>query len=269
MFVPGKLIWYVAAPGNLLVLLLVAGFVALLLRRYRVATVLTGIATVAALVVVLTPAAQLALAPLEDRFPRTALPAHVDGILLLGGAINVNMSLARHEPTLDQTAERITATAALARRYPDAKIVLSGGTGWGARSDEAEPTRDLLMALGVAADRMVLETRSRNTFENAEDSFALVHPAPRQVWLLITSAFHMPRAMGCFRKIGWGVVPYPVDYHTAPGISGDYFLNGQLTLLEVAMREWVGLAAYYMAGHISRIFPGPQNLPLRTAAKIL
>lgn len=258
MFVLGKLAWYVAAPGNLLVLLLAIGFIALLLRRYRVAAALTGISSVAFLVVVLTPAAQMALAPLEDRFPQPSLPAHIDGVVVLGGAIDVNISRARHEPTMNEAAERITAAAVLARRYPDAKIVLSGGAGWGAQGDEAQPTRDLLVSLGVAGDRMVLETKSRDTFENAVDSFALVRPLPGQTWLLITSAFHMPRAMGCFRQAGWKVLPYPVDYRTAVGVrSRDYFLSQRLDLLDIAAKEWLGLAAYYEAGHIAQVFPGP------------
>jgi uncharacterized SAM-binding protein YcdF (DUF218 family) len=258
MFVLGKLAWYLAAPGNLLVLLLVAGFVALLLRWYRVAAALTGAASVGALVVLLTPAAQLALAPLEDRFPQPSLPAHIDGMVVLGGAVDVNVSRARGQPAVNDAAERIVAAAALSRRYPDAKIVLSGGSGWREHGAEAVPTREILVSLGVAADRIVLETRSRDTFENAEDSFALVHPAPGQVWLLITSAFHMPRAVGCFRHVGWRMLPYPVDYRTAAGVrSGDYFISTPLVLLEIAAKEWIGLAAYYAAGHIDQVFPGP------------
>lgn len=257
MFVLGKLIWYLAAPGNLLLLLVLAGFIALLLRWRRLAAVLIGIVTVASAVLLLTPVAQLALAPLENRFPEPVLPAHIDGMVVLGGAIDVNISQARDQPTVNESAGRIVAAAMLARRYPDARIVLSGGAGWRERGDEADPTRDLLVSLGVPADRMVLETRSRNTFENATDSFALVHPAPGATWLLITSAFHMPRAVGCFRHAGWTVVPYPVDYRTAPGVRGDYLFIGRLTLLELAVREWLGLAAYYEAGHTTRLFPGP------------
>jgi uncharacterized SAM-binding protein YcdF (DUF218 family) len=258
MFVFGKLAWYLAAPGNLLVLLMLCGLAALVLHRHRLAVALTGIVTLVAVVVLLTPAAQLALAPLEDRFPRPQLPAHIDGMVVLGGAVDANISRARHEPTVDEAAERIIAAAALSRRYPDAKIVLSGGAGWLEHGDEAGPTRDILVSLGVAADRIVLETRSRDTFENAEDSLALVHPAPGQVWLLITSAYHMPRAVGCFRHIGWKIVPYPVDYRTAPGVrSRDYFLSERLELLKVAAKEWLGLTAYYAAGHIDSVFPGP------------
>ncbi len=165
---------------------------------------LTGAAGVGALVVLLLPAAPLALAPLEDRFPQPSLPAHIDGMVVLGGAVDVNVSRARGQPAVNDAAERIVAAAALSRRYPDAKIVLSGGAGWLEHGAEAGPTREILVSLGVAADRIVLETRSRDTFENAEDSFTLVHPAPGQVWLLITSAFHMPRAQSAASAMSVG-----------------------------------------------------------------
>ena len=131
MFVLGKLAWYPAAPGNLLVLLLVAGFVALLLRRYRVAAALTGAASVGAMVVLLTPVAQLALAPLEDRFPQPSLPAHIDGMVVLGGAVDVNVSRARGQPAVNDAAERIVAAAALrgAIRMPRSSC-RAGRAGW-------------------------------------------------------------------------------------------------------------------------------------------
>ena len=70
----------------------------------------------------------------------------------------------------------------------------------------------MLERLGLAAGRVIYEERSRNTSENAEFSLAIARPQPGETWLLITSAFHMSRAVGSFRRAGWNVVPYPVDF---------------------------------------------------------
>jgi uncharacterized SAM-binding protein YcdF (DUF218 family) len=259
MFVLGKLYWYIVAPGNLLALILAIGAVALLVRRRRTGTVLVVIAAAGFAAILVTPIPDWAILPLENRFPRPPLPDRIDGIIVLGGAVDEAIARARHAPAVNDSAERVIEAAALARRYPMAKIVLSGGEGlrsigW----NEAAPTRDILESLGVPADRMVLETRSRNTIENAEDSFALVHPQPGQTWLLVTSAFHLPRAIGCFRHVGWKVIPYPVDYRTAPGVMHrDYFLGDRLPILDLAVKEWIGLAAYYAMGRIPELFPGP------------
>jgi uncharacterized SAM-binding protein YcdF (DUF218 family) len=259
MFVLSKLFWYVAAPGNFLAILVVLGGVALCLRWRRTGTVLVVVASVALLAVVLTPIPEWTIVPLEDRFPRPPLPGHIDGMIVLGGAVDVAITKARQAPTVNDSAERLIEAAALARRYPGARIVLSGGEGFRAVDwNEASPMRDMLVSLGVPAERMLLETRSRNTAENAAYSYAMVHPRPGQVWLLITSAFHMPRAVGCFRHVGWTVTPYPVDYRTAPGVMGrDYFLGERLPLLEIAVKEWIGLVAYYLAGRTDAVFPVP------------
>jgi uncharacterized SAM-binding protein YcdF (DUF218 family) len=259
MFVLGKLYWYLVAPGNLLAIIVVVGAVALLLRWRRTGTVLVVVAALGFADILAAPIAELALVPLENRFPRPQLPDRVDGIILLGGAVDEAITRARRAPTVNDSAERVIETAALARRYPAATIVLSGGEGLRAIGwSEAEPTRDILESLGVPADRMVLETRSRNTIENAANSLALVHPKPGQNWLLVTSAFHMPRAVGCFRHVGWKVIPYPVDYRTAPGVmSRDYFVTERLSILELAVKEWIGLTAYYLVGRTDTLFPGP------------
>jgi uncharacterized SAM-binding protein YcdF (DUF218 family) len=262
MYVFSKLFWYVAAPGNLLALLVVLGAVALLLRWRRTGTVLVVVAAFGFLAIVFTPLPVWIMVPLENRFPEPHLPAHITGMIVLGGALDDAITKARGEPALNGAAERIVEAAVLARRYPEARIVVSGGEGGldGIGWNEATPTRDLLVTLGVARSRITIETKSRNTIENAEYSYAIVHPQPGQVWLLITSADHMPRAVGCFRHVGWQVVPFPVDYRTAPGVIGpDFYLSDRLRMVELAAKEWTGLVAYRLLGHIDHLFPGPKG----------
>ena len=117
----------------------------------------------------------------------------------------------------------------------------------------------VLERLGLEAGRVIYEERSRNTAENAKFSRDIARPQPGETWLLITSAFHMPRAVGCFRRAGWNVVPYPVDYMT----DGDYqtappgSFSAGLGSLDGALHEWMGLALYRLSGKTDALFPAP------------
>jgi uncharacterized SAM-binding protein YcdF (DUF218 family) len=139
--------------------------------------------------------------------------------------------------------------------------VISGGDGRlnpGVLS-EAGATRDLLVQLGVAAQRIEIESVSRNTYENASLSYVAAQPKPGETWLLVTSAMHMPRAVGCFRRAGWTILPYPVDYRTStrmammPGV----LLADNLVLVNVAAKEWLGLVAYRWLDRTDALLPGP------------
>jgi uncharacterized SAM-binding protein YcdF (DUF218 family) len=261
LFVASKVFWALAQPAALLLGGLLAG-TGLLFTRWRTAgrTVL-GVTAAAALALTVTPLGPWLLRPLEDRFPRPErLPARVDGIIVLGGAADAWVSQARGQPNVKASADRLIAGAMLARRYPAAKVLFTGGSARiGGGPDEAAPSRAILEALGVAPERLLVEDRSRNTWENARLSFPLADPAADETWLLVTSASHMPRAVGIFRRVGWRVIAYPVDYETTgdPSPPPPYSLRGGLELASIAMQEWYGLLAYRLLGRTDRLFPGP------------
>lgn len=265
LFLFSKLFWIVAQPGNLLLLILVAGVSCLALTRRRHGLGLVALATLAFIVLSTLPVGFWAVAPLEDRFaPPQPLPDKVDGIIILGGAVDPNTQAAHGQVSLNDAAERITEAVVLSRRYPEARLLLSGGNGTLSASErsEAEAMGMLLVAMGVPAERLLLEGKSRNTIENAIYSKELAAPKPGETWLLVTSAAHMPRAVGCFRHVGWAIVPYPVDYRVITGITPDTFELGQnLMRLDYAMREWVGLVAYRLLGRTDDLFPGPLPSP--------
>ena len=130
----------------------------------------------------------------------------------------------------------------------------------GAPEADADTAPRMLIALGVASDRLVLENQSRNTHENAVFTRDLLQPESTQSWLLITSAFHMPRSVSLFRRAGFTVVPWPVDYRTTgderPGFAQDNAIDS-LTNTTIAIREWVGLVAYRVTGRTDSVFPAP------------
>ena len=151
------------------------------------------------------------------------------------------------------------ASITLLKRYPNAKIVFTSGSGnlIDQRQKGADVARRLYLEQGIDATRIVFESNARNTAENALLSKALVSPAQGETWVVITSAFHMPRSVGIFCKVGWPVVDFPVDHRTLRGelLRIDPGVMGNLTNLLTGVREWVGLLAYYTSGKTSSLFP--------------
>ncbi|MGO9770405.1 MAG: YdcF family protein [Roseiarcus sp.] len=261
-FLTSKLLWFVAAPTTLLMAGALIG-AWLVPRRAGFPRALALACAGALLVVSVAPVGALLIEPLEDRFP----PPEADmpppyGIVILGGAIDDEASAARGQTILDEGASRLTEAAILARRYPAARLVYTGGSAalWDPHSTEALEGRKLLVALGVDAARIAIEDKSRNTDENARFTAALVHPQADQVWLVVTSAYHMPRAMALFRKAGFSARAFPVDYRTL-GDARDWRLNLDpprgLRLFDLAVHEWIGLIAYRASGRIDDWFPRP------------
>jgi uncharacterized SAM-binding protein YcdF (DUF218 family) len=125
---------------------------------------------------------------------------------------------------------------------------------------EADYAAALFESLGIDKTRLIVDRDSRNTYENAVFSKKLAAPKPGERWLLVTSAFHMPRAVGLFRKVGFPVEPYPVDWRV--GRAADVFAFTQFSLegllrTDVGVREWLGLIAYWLTGRTGTLFPGP------------
>ena len=264
MYFLSKALWLFAQPGNFLVLVLLVGTLLLFSRWRGFGRFLIVLVALASVTIAVLPVGRWLLGPLEDRFPQlTTLPPKVDGIIMLGGAVSTVLTDVRHQPQVNEHAERFLAFADLARRYPNAKLVFSGGGPKleGGNFREADASREVLDWMGMDTSHVIFERESRNTFENVVNSKALVHPAAGEVWLLVTSAYHMPRAVGIFRSQGWPVVPYPVDYLTGageddPAYSADYLDNlGQLSL---GLKEWIGLMANHWLGHSDALFPAPQ-----------
>ncbi|WP_213772581.1 YdcF family protein [Bradyrhizobium sp. dw_78] len=211
----------------------------------------------------LSPLGNWLLYPLESRFPPwDAAQGAPDGIIVLGGPIDADLSAAHDATVVRTAADRIFATAALAHRYPNARIIFSGGSGNLISHDakEADYAGALLENLGIPKSRLIMERRSRNTQENAEFSKELAMPKSGERWLLVTSAYHMPRSVGLFRKAGFPVEPYPVDWRV--GGRSDLFAfsnieDDGLGRTDAGAREWIGLVAYWATGKINDLFPGP------------
>ena len=260
-FIVSKIFWFLASPLHFSLICLGAGLAVSSRWSFGRRLAIFGAALLA--LMTFSPLGSLLLRPLEDRFPRQSqIRTPPKGLIVLGGAADERVSRARGQVAVNDAAERLTEAAALARLYPDALLVFSGGSGSPVDDSikEAETAHQLWRQLGVPEDRMIFEDASRNTYENAVFTQKRIHPRDDEDWLLITSAFHMPRSMGIFRALGMNPTAYPVDYRTF-GNSEDFRppLDGSLAIrnVEIALREWFGLAAYWLDGKTKALFPAP------------
>ena len=262
-FALSKILWIILSPASLLVLLLGAGLV--LENSSRVSLKKTGrllcfLVVFCLAAIAILPVGDWALAPLENRFAFNP-PNQVDGIIVIGGDEKPQISEARGQPVALDSMRRYVMFLDMARRYPNAKLVFSGGSSLLnpiAATLDSDVAQKIMADIGVPTDRVIFERKSRNTYENAVYSANILHPEGSQNWLLVTSAWHMPRAIGCFRKAGWNVFAVPTGYFT----TGEYRMYPafrfaeQMQLLTLAFHEYVGLIFYRLSGRTTALWPG-------------
>lgn len=268
-FYVSKVTVLLTQPTALLVMLLVWGLWARAMSFRRRGNARVAWAGALLAIAAFLPVGNWLLIPLENRFERPLLGevGVPDGFIVLGGAVDTVVSKAREMPALNSAAERVTAMLALRHRFPLARIIYTGGSAdiLLASTTEAEVMRQLMEESGIAATDLEFEGAARNTAENA----ALVRArllagtsaaAVTGRWLLVTSAFHMPRAMGVFRQAGFDVIAYPVDYRTRGNEDRWRFLDApsdNLGRLDLAVHEWLGLFAYRLTGRTAEVLPAP------------
>ncbi len=262
-FIASKVVFFCIQPSSLAFFGVFGG--ALLLRSFTVwgrRFLYSGLGII--VLFGFLPGGNILVLPLEERFGSHVpeVPeGKVSGIILLGGFEDISVTNARGGLALNEAAERLTETLRLARALPEAKVIFTGGSGslFGG-GGIASAVRQFLIDAGIAPDRIIVENNSRNTYENATFTKALLKPTRSDRWLLVTSAYHMPRSIGVFRKVGFDVIPYPVDFRTRDWDDAfrpfDSFAAG-LQRTDLAAKEWIGLLAYWLTGRSSALFPSP------------
>ena len=263
-FFLSKTLGIMLLPTNFLIGFALAGALLLATRWASLGRKLMVASAVLLAISGFSPLGNWLLYPLEQRFPSwDAARGAPDGIVVLGGSIDPDISAAHGVPVTTAAADRLIAGAALARRYPQARIIFTGGSAnlISNEARESDYVTAMFESLGVSKDRLLIDQRARNTAENAEFSKALAQPKSGERWLLVTSAYHMPRSVGLFRKAGFAVEPYPVGW-----LAGGFpvlfkfsvFAIKGLNCTDTGIREWIGLAAYRVTGKTSEFFPGPE-----------
>ena len=269
-YLASKIAWILISPTNLILLTFILSSVLLWFGKHRFAKRLLALPVIATLGIWAFPVGHLLIAPLEKQFPiQTQITQPIDGIIILGGGEDIATSLNWQQPQLNESADRFIAAAKLAQQYPNAQIYFTGGIGeLGLQAKLNQPLADLshsvptqiLNAIGIEPERIEHETLSRNTYENFANLQTAYLPKDGR-FLLITSAFHMPRSVGIARQLGIKVIPYPVDFRSRRSEyrGADLQIIDHLTLLEVAWREWIGLSAYYFTNKTNQWLPSPND----------
>ena len=269
----GARVVYLLAPSNLLVLGVVfaAAVFVLRLRSGRIAIALSvGALAIAAL----APLGNILLSPLERRFPEMMYPARegLTGIIVLGGSYDAVRHAYLSNIVLENDTEPLALVVDLARRYPEAKIIVSGGTTFEHGVSEASIMKEYFASFGIDPRRIMTEDRSQTTAQHAQFTADLLHPSPSSQWLLLTYAHLMPRAIGTFRKAGFNISAFPVHLRTdvasqiwTPDNTG----AENLRKLDIAAYEWLGLVYYKLKGHSDDWFPRPADSPNNGAPDLI
>jgi uncharacterized SAM-binding protein YcdF (DUF218 family) len=261
-YLASKLLGLLTTSGSLLMLLLLIGVALLWRPRWQRGRLFMTFVVLALSAFLFLPVQPALTGLFENRFQQTPkLPDHIDGIIVLGGMVRTAVSQARGRPTLNDAAERLIEGAHLAHLYPDAKVLFTGGSPnpWTAEAREAEFARMALLDMGIDESRLLIEDRSRNTYENAMLSRSLVADGGKGNWILVTSALHMPRSVGVFRRAGWNVIPWPVNYITGAesAWANEDVPIERLYFMSRTLHEMVGLAYYRARGWTDSLFPAP------------
>lgn len=261
-FTLSKLLGLLTTSGTVLALVLLAGTFLLWSRRRGLGRALISIVVLALAALIFLPIQPAITGMLENRFQiAPPLPDHVDGIIVLGGMVRPTVSRARGRPTLNDAAERLFEGVHLAHLHPEAKVLFTGGSPnpWDPQATEADYAERALIEMGIDPSRLIIENRSRNTYENAIFSKKLTPDGGQGTWILVTSAAHMPRSVGVFRKAGWNVIPWPCNYITGgePEWTNEDVAISRLYFLSRTAHEIVGMLYYRLRGWSDELFPGP------------
>lgn len=259
-------IWTIIQPSNLLFIMLIVGY---FLSRYahknsklnKLAFKIIPLSLTILFFAGFTNLSAWILWPLEGRFHEYTNKINqgpYSGIIVLAGSEKASISTYSDQAALNHGAERLIEAAALARKFPTLPIIHSGGI----RNDpdefsENDVARIFFKQAAIDLSRIRFDGKSYNTHTNATMSRELIRQSENKKWLLVTSAFHMPRSVGAFREAGINIQPYPVDYKTTLKF-GDIFsidFSGNLFTFDLAIHEYIGLFAYYITGRSSSLYP--------------
>ncbi len=258
-----KLFWLLANPLNMVLILLCLGVLLLWSRWQRLGLWLVSLVATSLLGLAILPLGQWFLSPLNNQFsPFKSSGGNIDGIILLsGGAVDLKTSRLMGHAVPGKASDRLVEFMSLAEAYPGAKLLICGGnveagddTGH-KRQTEAVLIAEYLISRGLSATRILVEDSSQDTFENAILGHQLAQPGADERWLLVTSAWHMPRALLSFQAQDWPVVAAPSAAGIEMGFRLRFNLQAGLMAVNFAMHEYFGLLAYRLNGRITTIWP--------------
>ena len=260
-FFLSKALWFFFNPINILLFLLLIGIIFHFFNKKKLYKIINIITLILFILIVILPTGPYLFWKLENSYsiPRT-FPHDIDGILILGGGVNEDLTYQHQQMSLNENVERLTESIDLMRRFPNAKIVFSGGVATLSKQKLTgiDVAKMFYNRMGVDINRIIFENKSRNTYENFAFSKKFIDNKNNEKWLLVTSAFHMKRVMNVAEKLKLNFISYPVDFSIGKNFSLEpwYAQNYPTNMnhFQIAMHEYVGLIAYYIAGKSSKIY---------------
>ena len=256
-FYLSKILWLIFSPFNLLIYIFFISFILFFLKKKKISYFLFFISFCIFNIFSVFPLGKFLIYNLEKNYHDFIIPENVDGILILGGATNPFLTDQFNQINLNNSSERLIESIKLIKKYNNAKVVFSGGLGSieYPKLSHAKVAERFFTELGLPINKIKFEYKSRNTYENILFSKKIVKPKQNEKWILITSAFHMNRAMFIGEKNNWNFIPYAVDFrqpkkiHLIPNLN---FMEN-ISQLQLGAHEWIGLVSYYFMGRTKRI----------------
>ena len=258
-FYLSKILWIIINPFNIFLFFIFSGFIAHFFFRHSFYKLAYFFTIFIFFITAIMPTGRYMFYQLEKKFhSETLLPEKIDGILILAGATNPSLTKEFNQIHIGESVERLIESIQLHKKYPTAKFIFSGGSGSLIPQDftHADVAKKFFIQQNINVNKFIFESRSRNTFENILYSKEIISPSPNENWILVTSAFHMVRALNVAEKLDWKFIPYAVDFHVSKQFSWKPSINfwNNMTAMQFASHEWVGLISYYLMGRTNNIY---------------
>jgi len=258
MYFLSKFIWVFLSPLNFLIIFLLFGFF-LKQLNFKIFSKFIFIFCFCFFIIIgFFPTGQFLLFKLEHQYqPLEVLPKEIDGLIVLGGPSSAGLTAIYDQVHFNDGGERLTEAVLVIKKNQPRKIIFSGGSSkQNFESSHAFVAKKFFHEMGINTNNIYFEYKSRNTYENILYSKKIINPKKNEKWIIITSSFHMLRAMKVSDKLEWSLIPYPVDYRTANNFSGFRFsfnLLNNINNFDLALHEYVGLVSYYLLGRTNEI----------------
>tara|TARA_Y100001970_G_C14194031_1_gene837060 strand:- start:419 stop:1198 length:780 start_codon:yes stop_codon:yes gene_type:complete len=258
MYTLSKFIWFFLNPLNFLIFFLLLAFFLRLLKKNNISNIFFIFSLLFFTVVGVFPTGNFLLFKLEKNYPSLLeVPYNLDGILILGGPSSSGLTSNHNQVNFNDGGERLTESTFIIKKYQPKKIIFSGGSVHQSfENSHAYVAKIFFSQMGIDVAKIDFEYKSRNTFENLVYSFEIANPKKYENWLLITSSFHMTRAINIAEKLGWNFTPYPVDFKVKKKFHSykpSMHILNNFNAFNLASHEYIGLISYYFLGRTDKI----------------
>ena len=256
-FYLSKILWLIVNPFNIFIFINLFTMFLYFINFKRLSLIIYLINFIFIALISFLPIGSYLTYIIEKEFhTNTKFPEQVDGILILGGASNPLLFKEFDQISLNGSAERLVESVMIIRKFEKAKVIFSGGSGIVNRSDlgHSQVAKLFYKKIGADISKIFFEDKSRNTHENIIYSKKIAKPKKNENWLLITSAFHMKRALLIAEKNNWKLIPYAVDFKNVKEFKLIPNLNllSNLNSFQSGLHEWLGLVSYYLMGRTEK-----------------